>query len=120
VIDGNRIDEYVTRMGEVRSALDEAGWNAIRNDEWASPLGDTIRFSYANQEFRIHLNFINQEPEWHSIRVREAAEAHVPTVEELLHSIIDVNRAAWNRNHGAYQQLTTRKQPGGVASQPLA
>lgn len=118
MIDGMRIDEYVTRMGEVRTALDEAGWNAIRNDEWASPLGDTIRFSYANLEFRIHLNFINQCPEWHSIRVREASEAHVPTVEEVLHSILDVNRAAWNYNHGAYQQLTTRKWPEGVVSQP--
>lgn len=119
MITGERIDEYVTRIAEVKAELESKGWTAIRHDEWASPLGDTIRFGYAHKEFRVHTNFIglDRKPEEHIIRVRPAGEAHVPTVDEILYHILDVNRASWNPNHAAY--ANGHKAPG-VVSKPQA
>lgn len=119
MITGQRIDEYVTRIAEVKAELERRSWTAIRHDEWASPLGDTIRFSYAHLEFRVYTNYIgtDRRPETHVIHVREADKAHVPTVEEILTDILDINLAAWNPRHGAYAQAT---RSNGVASKPQA
>lgn len=119
MITGERIDEYVTRIAEVKATLETQSWTPVRHDEWASPLGDTIRFGYSHTEFRINTNFIgiDRKPEQHIIRVRPVDEAHVPTVDEILYHILDINRAAWNPNHAAY---TNGHKPPGVASQPPA
>jgi hypothetical protein len=110
MITGERIDEYVTRIAEVKDALAAKGWFAVRHDEWSSPHGDTIRINYSHTEFRIHTNFIglDRKPEEHIIRVRSADEAHVPTVDEILHSILDVNRASWKPNANGNGVITTR------------
>lgn len=112
MIDEARIDAYVVRIKEVQVFLETLGWFAIRNDEWASPSGDTIRFSYAHREFRVFTRFIDREPETHHIRIRDAADAHVPTVKEIVYSILDLNRASWRSN--------AAQAAAGVVSQPQA
>lgn len=117
MITGQRIDEYVVRMREVKDELTARGWSKIREDEWASPLGDSVRFNYSGGEFALVTKYAHPirpfQEERHVIRVRSEDEAHVPSVKEILEDILEINRAGWNTSHEAYRAVTSSN---GVAS----
>lgn len=88
-------DAYAVRLKETQQALEDLGWSKAREDEWRSPQGDKIRFSYATKEFRIYTEFKGQPKEWHALHVRE--DIRVPEVREILESIIEIGRSLFDR-----------------------
>lgn len=88
-------DDYAVRIKEVQQELETLGWSKAREDEWRSPQGDKIRFSYATKEFRIHTEFKGQPKEWHALHIRE--DLRMPEVHEILESIIEIGRSLFGR-----------------------
>lgn len=92
----SRVGEYVSRIHEVKDALEADGWVRAREDEWRKE-GRSVRFNYAHGEFRI---LVRRRPEvmeeLHSIFVREASDAHVPTVREIIEDVLELGAMARN------------------------
>lgn len=89
----SRVDVYARRIAEVKGVLELNGWTKVREDEWRNRDGESLRFSYAHMEFRLHLKINGRKPEWHALHVQD--EPHpVPTVAQILRDILELDITA--------------------------